>query len=552
METSQVRLVSALDKVFPDREPPRWEGELSGLVGQRGSFQLAARFSRAQSVRKPLQVRIKTDAQELDAYQVELVPVSIPAFGVDDDGYLAHYPSLLPDRLEPLPPSAGGPQWEFTFERRHIGWQSLWFDLTLPASEVKIEIYEDEQKIESFDLPVRTIEASLPPAQIVNTRWFHADSLANVLDVEMWSEQHWKAIEAHLASAARMGVNSILTPLWPLPLDTAVGSYRPATQLLDIEEREPGVYHFATERADRWIDLMVENGITIVEVPHLFTQWGAKACPAFWIKKDGKVQRCFGWDTPASDPTYKQFLRQLIPFLRQYLENKVGSRNAWFHISDEPAAAQLDSYQVARDIAMPLLEGCQVIDALSSPAYSELVQTPVVAVDAVDGFRAKGIEPDWVYYCVSQNRNVANQFIAQRGARHRLIGLQLYKNQASGFLHWAFNFYYSQYSKKLIDPYRDTAAGGGFISGDAFIVYTTAEGGVEESIRHRMVGAGFDDLATCQFAQTLIGREQVLEIIDPKGDLDYGNGWMSEGELLERIQKLHLAIEQALAEGRPG
>lgn len=539
--------VSALTKILPDRTPPRLDGILSGLSGQNVSFQLAIDFGRASSPLKHLTAKITTDAPELSAYKVELVPVSVPAFDLDEDGYLADFPSLLPDRLSVIDKTGEADACEFALTRTHIGWHGFWFDVKLPTSHIAVEVFAEDESVASFDLPVLAVEQALPPLELVNTRWFHVDTLADVLRVEVWSEEHWAAIEAHLASAARMGINSVLTPLWSPPLDTAVGSYRTASQLLSIAEVEPGVYEFGTERADRWIEAMRRCGISTLEVPHLFTQWGANFCPAFWITRDGKLERRFGWETAATDAEYQNFLGQLLPFLRQYLETKLGQTNVWFHISDEPSAEQLDSYRAARAVALPLLEGAQIMDALSAPAYNGLVANPVVAVDAVQGFRDIGVEPAWVYYCVSQNHNVANQFIAQSGVRHRLLGLQLYKNAARGFLHWAYNFYYSQYSKALIDPYQDTAAGGGFISGDSFIVYPKPNGDLDESIRHRMLGDGFRDLATCQLAEKLISRQTVLKIIDPDGDLDYSSGWISEDELLRRVEQLHQAIAKAVS-----
>lgn len=68
-------------------------------------------------------------------------------------------------------------------------------------------------------------------------------------------------------------------------------------------------------------------------------------------------------------------------------------------------------------------------------------------------FYVNGIEPEWVYYCVCQETNLANQFIAQL---------------STGF----------------VDPFWENNAGGGFISGDPFIVYPAPGGHVWESLRH--------------------------------------------------------------------
>lgn len=77
-----------------------------------------------------------------------------------------------------------------------------------------------------------------------------------------------------------MRVNTILTPVWTPPLDTAPHTYRRNVQLLGIWERD-GRYTFDFTRLDTWLGHMRDAGLTGVEVPHLFTQWGAHACPRF-------------------------------------------------------------------------------------------------------------------------------------------------------------------------------------------------------------------------------------------------------------------------------
>ena len=48
------------------------------------------------------------------------------------------------------------------------------------------------------------------------------------------------------------------------------------------------------------------------------------------------------------------------------------------------------------------------------------------------------------------------------GNRTRIIGMQIYRYDLDGFLHWGYNFYNSEYSLYPIDPYRCTDAGENF------------------------------------------------------------------------------------------
>lgn len=546
---TSIRFVDALTKVLPTEAPDEMTVGLSGLQGERIGFQVAwlppteSQCGAREEV--SVDVRVK-DGSSAAIFQVEVVPVQVPCLPSNSaEAYMTTEPTVLPDVMKPLETSEMDDGWVCANAiNRHIGWNSVWIDVLLPATRVDVRVSVNGEVVREESLDVRTVPVDIPRHKTVVTHWFHVDCLATYYGHDVWSEENWETIENQLKSAAEMGVNSVLAPVWTPPTDTRVGSYRRVTQLVDIT-REGDTYRFDWSRLDRWIELTKRLGFTNIELPHLFTQWGARFCPQF-IVNDGVDREAFGWDVRASDPSYLEFLTQFIPALRKYLDQHFDTDHVWFHISDEPHAEHLDDYQQARDQVAELLTDANVIDALSDPEFLSVVDIPVVATDAVNDYRAAGVEPSWVYHCVSQNEAVANRFIAQHGTRHRQMGVQLYKNNVEGFLHWALNFYNEQLSVAPVDPFADTAAGGGFISGDPFIVYPGPNRESWPSIRHRMVGAGFQDLAVCQYAESLLGREQVLSIIDPEGQLDYDAGWVDASEVLRRRRALDDAIEAGL------
>ena len=320
-----------------------------------------------------------------------------------------------------------------------------------------------------------------------------------------------------------LGVNTILTPVWTPPLDTAVGSYRTPVQLVGIT-RDQGRWSFDFSRLRRWMSLCRSHGMTTLEISHFFTQWGATATPTIHATVDGQARRIFGWDVPADDPRYREFLQALIPELLAVLADDWGLDRVCFHISDEPnGQEQLATYRTARDVVAPLLRGLRMIDALSDlELYTQgLVQTPVVANTAIEPFLRVGAEPLWTYYCVAQQLEVSNRFITLPSVRNRVLAPQIYKERVQGFLHWGFNFYYSELSARLVDPFRDTTAGGAFPGGDAFIVYPGEDGAPLESIRYRVLAAAMADLRAMALLERLAGRARVLEIIDPGADLAF-------------------------------
>ena len=517
--------VDALEKVFPDERPRATAGlELRGFLRERLSAQIAFLPPLTRDLRSvaPLKFRVEgVLASHVRLSFVEPVPVMLAAFEGHDDGYLRSSPGLYPDLLHPL--EAGG-----SIPPAIGSWRAVWIDLEIDDPDLAgthvldIVVTDDrsDELVHRLQVPVTIYPVALPDLDIVNTHWVHPDCLADYYGVTVLGEQHWQLIDACLESAAQMRVNSVLTPTWTPPLDTAVGGTRTPVQLIGITDHGQG-YEFSFDQLDRWLSLCARHGMQNIEIAHLFTQWGARATPAIYVDTPSGLEQRFGWHVPATDPSYRELLSELLPRLREHLTAHWRG-TVMFHLSDEPAADMLEDYRRARDVVADLLEGATIADALSDITFVRegVVQTPIVATDHVQPFLDSGISP-WVYYCVGQDRDVANRFIAMPSLRNRVLGRQLFSAGAPGFLHWGFNFWMTQESRRQVDPFRDTCAGGAFLAGDAFVVYPGPDGALWPSIRHRVFAQGMDDHRALQLLRDLTDTATARSLIDQDGGLRY-------------------------------
>lgn len=538
-------VVDDITKVHPGCDPePRQPMPLFGAPGETVAFQIAFRSERF--ARTPcwseLDIRVVAHGSRISLSRVALQPARCPTWRDDPDDFEVTTPALVPDLLVPIVEDESAAH--ALIRPHHTGWNSIWIEIDLPAGGVDVEVFDRDTQLHHTHIDIVTLNNPIPPAPVSHLRWFHHDCLADHYGVAMWSNEHWQTIESQMVAAAKLGTTSIMIPLWTPPLDVQPGRYRKPTQLLGIK-REGDSYRFDFSLARRWVETARNSGLTEVEVPHFFTQWGATSAASFYVdcvpgtpEVSASTKPTFGWHTDATDEDFQEFITQLIPQVREFLESIYDHDSIFWHMSDEPRPEHLDSYQSASKNVSRLLADVTVIDALSDPQYVPYVPTPVVATSEVERFREVAGEPRWVYYCVSQSTGQANQFLAQNGIRHRIQGFQFYKAQIDGFLHWGLNFYYSQWSKHLIDPLSDTDAGGTFLSGDPFIIYPGEGYQTMLSIRHRMIAAAWRDLALAYAAERIIGREAVLEIIDPDQDLDYATGFVSSLEYLNRRRHL--------------
>jgi hypothetical protein len=518
-------VADSLEKVFAD-EVPRpldWTIPITAFANETVSFQVAFLPPTASSFDELGELRVELEAaafSDVKVSSVDLVPCTLLAFDGHDEGYLRDTAGLYPDLLRPLD---GGKVMPFLGQ-----WRAIWITVTAPqgmsgALPVGVTIHSETTGAVLFatTVEIQVSPLQLPPLDIVNTHWFHCDGLADFYDLETFSEEHWRVIGRFIAKAAEMDVNSVLTPTWTPPLDTAVGGMRRPIQLVDIAEVD-GEYRFGFEKLERWMKLCRTHGITHLEIAHLFTQWGAEFAPAIYVQAGRNLERRFGWHTRATDPDYRRLLEALLPAMLAVLDRQWGLDRVIFHISDEPHGPDmLASYMAARAVVDDLLSGCTIIDALSDFDFysSGAVETPVVATDAVDPFLQAGVENLWVYYCVNQSVDVANRFISMPSTRNRVIGGQIFMLGIAGFLHWGYNFYNSELSTKPIDPFTDTCAGGAYPAGDAFIVYPGEGGEPYESIRFRVFAEAMTDHRAMQALRDLAGLEVVRGIVDPDSTL---------------------------------
>ena len=510
----QIRIISPLEKIFDDVAELQAPAFKSTAVarGEICSFQIAVKEDGDERgyirvvCESALNVRIRT---------VDSVPVHLAADTPDDD-YLRTTPGLYPDLLSDLEDCD-------TFRILTHQRRMLWVTIPVPEEcrpgryAVRFRfsrmVEEEWTPCAEAEFEVEVTPFSLPEQELIRYEWFHADALCSCYRVAAWSEEHWEIVERFACNAVRHGINALYTPLWTPPLDTEVNGERPTCQLLDIAY-DPATrsYRFDFGKLERFLDMGLRLGFKKFGMSHLFTQWGAKFTPKIICTlPDGREEKRFGWHVAADDPSYAEFLRALLPKLIAFFRKKGIAERCFFSISDEPCEEQKESYSRAVNLARPLLEGIPTVEALSRIEFYEagLVQHPVPSCNILESFQGR-VKDLWTYYCCGQQQQTPNRFMAMPSARVRIMGMLAYVYDLAGFLQWGFNFYYAQYSRKPIDPFACTDAGGAFPAGDPFLVYPGSNGEPLDSIRHEVFRDGLQDLRALKLLEQKIGREAVL------------------------------------------
>ena len=510
-----IKQISSLPKVQLDSQLDYPEiNSVELLRGERYSYQIAFRANMYYDVRFVIEGEL---APYIRVYQVNQSPydcVVSDMKGFTDPDYISHTTGLMPDLLTPLPNVFGNVHTSLLAA-------SLRVEVNLPR-DIEPGVYKVKAKMLNQDgktiaekvMRITVLDEEIKEQSLIYTRWFYADCISDYHGVEIYSDRHFELIEGYIREAVDCGINMILVPIHTPPLDTAVGTYRPCVQLVDIE-KNGDKYLFSFKNFDRFIEICKKVGVKYYEMAHMFSQWGAKCAAPIQVSENGVKDYMFGWHVNSTDPLYTEFLKQYIKAVSDRLAYHGVQENTYFHISDEPSLDKIDAYKAASEIIRPLIGKAHTMDALSNYDFYEqgLVECPVTPVHHINEFLKHKVDNQWTYYCVGPQYGFINSFIGTPGWRLRILGLLMYKYNIKGFLHWGMNFYNSPLSLCNINPYVTTSANRSWPSGDPFIFYP-AKNGSYPSIRAKVTAEAIGDMDLCRTLEEYIGREAVVRIID--------------------------------------
>ena len=494
------------------------------LRGERFTYQISMRSD------APVIGNIKIESPLLDHlkfYKVEQSVMDAPVIDrIQEIGYITTEPGLMPDLLLPLDNNG--------YLTLNMAGKTVWIEVNIPndfpAGEYTIKFSYETFDFNNPDAPhaiiaTKTMTIEVLPLvkkeqSLIYTRWFYADCIADYHNVPIWSDAHFDLVEAYIREAVDVGINMILVPIHTPPLDTAIGTFRPCVQLVDIEKKGEK-YIFGFEKLRRFIQICKRQGVRYYEMAHMFSQWGAKCAANIMVEENGVKSYMFGWHVTSQAPEYIEFLRQYISALSNELELLGVSENTYYHISDEPTIDKIDAYRTAVELIRPFIGNCHTFDALSSTEFYEqgLVECPVTGVSHIQDFMSLNVPNQWVYYCCEPQQIYTNSLIAMPSCRTRILGVLIYKYDIKGFLHWGFNFYNSVVSYYKVNPYVTTSCDGRLPSGDPFIVYP-AKDGAYPSVRGKVTYEAIGDIDLCRTLEEYIGRDEVIKLIDNVAGMD--------------------------------
>jgi hypothetical protein len=472
---------------------------VSAAKGERFSFQICLRLEGENEQTAAYKAGLKIlspGAFGVRIRTVGFVPVMRRTTGVPDSECegVQYLPGLCPD------PLLDSPEQMITVNETNGFWVTVQVpeDIKAGDSELSFELLLDEKSKGRVTVKVSVADVVIRKRKDFSvTHWFYADNLLDWYKLKPWEDKFWDSIlPAYLSNLTSHFQDMVYVPVLTPPLD---GVKRPS-QLLTVTRKGKDKYAFDWKYVEKWIKAAKKAGLEKFEWTHLFTQWGVKN--AIRVYEGDCDARKLLWEpeTGATSDTYRKFLGQLLPELKNFIGKNRLADKSFFHISDEPRDEHLANYKAAKDMVLEIAPWMKFMDAVSHVEFAEqkLTDMPVPSISAVEQFIKKGI-PSWAYFCCGPRGKFVNRFMDTPLEKIRLTGWLLYKSGVLGFLHWGYNYWCKSQTAELIDPYKvnDAHLWPGWAAGDPFVVYP-GENGPVDSIRWEVFAEGLQDFALLQ------------------------------------------------------
>ncbi len=560
------KLVSSQIKAFIDDKIDGFSefGEASALLGERFSFQLL--YTDEGETDLPLRlicaIEIKGDlAPFVTMRDVRNLPVEKPVKPDRcDSQYLRTTPGIYPDILTPL--RYGG---KIILSMDKL--RSVWFEVDIPEDfkgngKLEISVFPESASVGDtgdanmknrvplavHNLNINIIPRVLPEQKLKFTQWFYPDCLASYYNVEVWSDRHFEIVENFLKVYKKRGRNMVYTPVFTPALNVNPPFYRNPCQLVKVF-LDKGVYSFDFSLLDRWIDMLDRIGIEYIEMSHFYHQnpiYSAKV----YATVDGEYKLLFGWETLALSEEYITFLREMLTAMIAHLKERGDDRRCYYHISDEPMANTVEQYIKEKKAIADIVKGYPVMDALSEIELYETgaVEIPVPTTQRIMPFIEKGIDELWTYYACNQVVNYSNCYLSMPLWRTRSLGMQLYKFNIKGFLHWGFNYYNNRGSGDAINPYLDLCGEDWVCAGDTFVVYPDQDGGCLESMRIMSLEEAMQDIRAMELCEKYYSRDEVIKAMEEElGEaITFERCAHTEDEMLRIRERINRMIQDKI------
>ena len=387
--------------------------------------------------------------------------------------------SLSPDMLDDLS--------TYTIKGKQV--RPVWISLDIPRDskeglyQAEVIIKSGDKKMGSLHIDLDIINEVLPEVSQWTfhlDQWQHPSAVARVENVEMWSHQHFLALEPVMKRLASAGQKVITTTLNKDPWN--VQTFDPYADMIIWTKKVDGTWAYDYQVFDKWVSFMMDLGVNKMINCYSIIPWNNMI-----HYKDENTGEFIDIEAKPGTDIFKEMWTPFLKNFASHLQSK-----GWLEITniaiDEREPEQMEAAFALLKEVVPAL-GVSYADNQKtykkfpdSEDISIAVGHPYSKEDLADR-RARGLNSTF-YICCSDA--FPNQFTFSEPAESTYLAWYALASGFDGVLRWAYNSW-------VENPLQDSRFRT-WPAGDTYIVYP----GGRSSIRFERMLEGIQDYEKVQ------------------------------------------------------
>ncbi|SHG21475.1 protein of unknown function [Salegentibacter echinorum] len=247
--------------------------------------------------------------------------------------------SLVADIIDPITPTL-----KIAKHNTRPGWISIEIPKNTKAGSYTgtVKILSDNKTLKKLPISIKVIDRILPEAK----DWdFHLDlwqnpyAVARYHQTELWSEAHFKALEKEMGHYANAGGKSITASIIDRPWDGQ--THDPFNSMVRWTKTLDGQWHFNFEVFDKWVEFMMDQGITKQINAYTMIPW--KLSFAYFDEASNKTQHL---ETQPGEKLYEEVWVAMLSSFADHLKEKGWFEKTYIAMDERPMETMQETIKV--------------------------------------------------------------------------------------------------------------------------------------------------------------------------------------------------------------
>ncbi len=360
----------------------------------------------------------------------------------------------------------------------------IWLTIDIPTDAVPgtytstLSLYARNEATKKLNVSVEVLQQTLPAASewaFHLDMWQHPAAVARVHNVAMWSEAHWKLMEAPMKMLADAGQKVITANVNKDPWNNQC--FDPYEDMIAWTKKADGTWAYDYTIFDRWVNFMLDLGVNKLINCYSLLPWNYEI--HYQDEASGEV---INVSAKPNTPAFTELWTPFLQSFRDHLETKgwLGFTNI---AMDERSPEDMKAALSLLEAVVPEL-GVALADNHKSYRQYPLLKDICVAYgevfDEADlAFRKEnGLISTYYVCCADEFPNI---FTFSDPSEAVFMGWYAMAAGFDGYLHWSYNSWTE-------DPLTDSRFRT-WPAGDTYVIYPDGR----SSIRFERVKEGVQD-----------------------------------------------------------